>query len=260
MIIVTNTENLVGVTISGDYYDLNQLVDALHEITVSDMDEDLDKSSLSYLNISIRVLGVCYDIRHAAQGDREIFTEENMISESQMEAHEKIVPKQNVYYSCNVLYPEIVLVMMALNDLVKFRMSKLVKSRYDFDAPFDKAVIWDKTISVIRVFQSAFLDAISTVLTKSSLSRWQNLVNCRYTEVRGITNPFVDSWNIKYLKMNKELRAKKLVTITKRFTEYFNDPDDRGYRMAIGKFTEEHHCAESDIHFNGLDYPEQVDW
>lgn len=66
MIRVSNTEDLTGVTISGDFYDLEQLTDALHDITVSDM-EELDKRSEPYVNISMRVLGLCYDIRHASQ-------------------------------------------------------------------------------------------------------------------------------------------------------------------------------------------------
>jgi hypothetical protein len=260
MIRVTNTENLAGVTISGDFYDLDQLVTALHQITVGDMDEDLDKHSQSYINISLRVLSVCYEIRHAAQGGREIFTEDNAITEFHMEAHEKIVPKQNVYYSCNVLYPEIILVMMALNDLAKLRISKLVKSRYKFEAPFDKAVVWDQTISIIRVFQSAFLKAITDALTKASLARWQNIVNNRVMEVQGITHPFADSWNIRYLKMERETRAKKLVTITKRFAEYYHDPEDQGYRRAIDDAVTEQGCDESDMTFEGLNYPDEIEW
>lgn len=46
----------------------------------------------------------------------------------------------NLRYSCNLLYPEVILVTMALNDLIQFRMSRLAKSRYGFDAPLDKAV------------------------------------------------------------------------------------------------------------------------
>ena len=34
MIKITNTKNLTGVTVSGDYYDLEKLVDAFHEITI----------------------------------------------------------------------------------------------------------------------------------------------------------------------------------------------------------------------------------
>jgi hypothetical protein len=260
MIRVTNTENLTGVTISGDFYDLDQLVRALHEITVTDMDEELDKYSRLFINISIRVLSVCYEIRHAAQGGREILTKENAIDDWHMEANGIVVPKQNVYYSCNVLYPEMILVMMTLNDLVKLRMDKLAKSRYKFDAPFDKAVVWDRTIATIRMFQSAFQDAIADAMTKASFARWQNLVNNRVLDVRNITHPFVDSWNIRYLKMDKETRAKKLGTITKRFIEHHHDPDEQEYRRAIDRYITEHGCSEADVYFEGLDYPEEIEW
>lgn len=138
MLRVTNTKNLTGVTIRGDYNDLDQLVNALHEITVSDFGEDLNKHSQRYIHISFRVLGVCYDIRHALQGDRETFTEPNGLNDFKQPRDEngdlvQNLPEINVGYSCNVLYSEMILVMMALNDLVKHRMSRLAKSRYSFE-------------------------------------------------------------------------------------------------------------------------------
>ncbi|UNC92047.1 DUF6904 family protein [Candidatus Contubernalis alkaliaceticus] len=50
------------------YVDLEALVTALHEITI---DEYSEKNS-NYIDISTRVLGLCYDVRHAMQGDREV--------------------------------------------------------------------------------------------------------------------------------------------------------------------------------------------
>ncbi len=68
MITITNTPNLTGVTISGDFNDLYNLVEAFHEITINEYSEKHHR----YIEISTRVLGLCYDIRHAYQGDREI--------------------------------------------------------------------------------------------------------------------------------------------------------------------------------------------
>jgi len=259
MIRVSNTENLAGVTIAGDFYDLEQLTDALHDIAVNEMDE-LDKMSESYVNISLRVLGLCYDIRHASQGDRAIFTEENGIADFHLEAHEKIVPKRNVYFSCNILYPEMILNMIALNELIQLRISRLVKSKYQYDAAFDKRVAWDKTIAVIRLLQSAFQEAVSEVLTKPSFSRWQNLIHNKYIDIYRITGPFVDSWNIKYLEMTREERSKKILTVTKRLVEYRRDPENAAYRSAIDQAMYEHGCSEEDLRFDGLDYPEEIDW
>jgi hypothetical protein len=265
MLRVTNTKNLTGVTIRGDYNDLEQLVQALHEITVSDYNEDLNKRSQRYINISLRVLGVCYDIRHASQGDRETFAEPNRLQDWKQPVDENGDPlhtlaSNNVGYSCNVLYPEMILVTMALNDLVKHRMVCLAKSSYGFEAPLDKAVVWDRTIITVRMFQSAFLEAISQVLTGPALTRWLNIVHNRRTDVATITHPFVETWNLRYLDMNRDQRAKKLNTITKRFAEHLWDKEDRKYRRAIDQAMQEYQCAEGDLRTTGLDYPEEIEW
>ena len=265
MLRVTNTESLTGVTISGDFNDLYQLVDALHEITINDVGEELHKSSRRYVNISLRVLGLCYDVRHAAQGDRETFTEPNMLQDYKQPADEygnplNPLPHDNVGYSCNVLYPEMILVTMALNDLVKHRMSRLAKSRYGFEAPLDKKVVWDRTITTVRMFQSAFLEAISQVLTGASLTRWLNIVHDRGTDVAGITHPFVETWNLRYLDMDRDQRAKKLGTITKRFAEHLWDEEDRRFRREIDRAVQEYQCAEGDLRTTGLEYPEVIEW
>jgi|GEM_PF-222735 len=260
MIRVTNTPNLTGITVSGDFDDLDTLVDAIYDVTVSDYDEDLTKKDLRYLTISIRVLGFAYDVRHAAQGDREIYTEPNGLQEWHDEGLGATLPRANVRFACNILYPEAILVMMALNDLVKHRMHRLARSRYDFEAPLHKNVINDRTIAVIRLFQSAFADAIGDVLSKQSLTRWRNIVHDRITDVIGITHPFVDTWNLRYLDMNREARAKKLVTITKRFSEYRYDAENMGYRRAIDRAVEEKGWDENNLRFDGLEYPEEIEW
>lgn len=53
MIRITNTPSLTGVTISGDFYDLFNLVEAFHEITIDEFTE----KHRSYIEISTRVPG-----------------------------------------------------------------------------------------------------------------------------------------------------------------------------------------------------------
>lgn len=260
MIRVTNTPNLTGITISGDFDDLDGLVDALYAITITDFEPDLTKKDLRLLNISLRVLGLAYDVRHAAQGDREVYTEPNAIQQHHLARLGSDFPTTNARFACNILYPESILMNMAMNELVMHRMLKLAKSRYEYDAPTDQAVTADRAIAVIRLFQSCCSDAIGEVLSKPSLTRWRNIVYDRLTDVAQIAHPFVDSWNLRYLKMDRETRAKKLGTITKRLAEYRYDSENMEYRRAIDEFVEEHGCAESDVRFDGLDYPEQIEW
>lgn len=83
MITIENTENLVRVCISGDYNDLDKLVDASYTITIDEYSE----KNKSHVEISTRVLGLCYDVRHALQGDREVELVDNGMGEDKMKYH-----------------------------------------------------------------------------------------------------------------------------------------------------------------------------
>ena len=78
MLKVSATTNLAGVTISGDHSDLETLYDSLHEV-VGDEGEYRGHAAAR-----IRVLGVCYDIRHALMGDREILFVDNGMDTEKM--------------------------------------------------------------------------------------------------------------------------------------------------------------------------------
>ena len=64
MIRIQNTPNLLGVTTMGDINDLDELYEALHTI----VGEELEYPD--YEMVRLRVLGVCYDIRHAMDDGR----------------------------------------------------------------------------------------------------------------------------------------------------------------------------------------------
>ena len=65
MISIRNTENFTGVTIRGDFDDFYSLVEAFFEITIDEFSEKYQK----YISASTRLLGICYDIRHAYMGE-----------------------------------------------------------------------------------------------------------------------------------------------------------------------------------------------
>ena len=80
MISIKNTANMTGDTISGDYDDLYNLVDAFHHITISEYDDKHQQ----YVETSTRVLGLCCDIRHAYQGGREVELVDNHMTEEKL--------------------------------------------------------------------------------------------------------------------------------------------------------------------------------
>jgi hypothetical protein len=254
MITIKNTENLVGVSISGDFNDLDKLVEAFYAITI----DEISEKNKSHIGISTRVLGLCYDVRHALQGDREVELVENGMNEDKMRFHAIIAPKNNVYYKCNYLYPEMLFVMLALNELVKLRIRELVKSKYGYNDALDKNVIWDDKIATIRSFQAEFIKCVKEVLTEASFTRWLKLMNGDYINIEEITGQYVDLQNIKYINMNKEKRLKNLSIIAKRIIEFRTDAEHRGIKEAVDEAAKEHNCPEGDIRLIGLEYPEEI--
>ena len=97
MLSVKTTEKLTGVTVSGTYGDLNALYNSISNVIGE------EGSYPGYEACRIRVLGLCYDIRHAYQGDR---------NRGKIELGEEI-------FSFEYLWPEMVFIFAVLDDFVR---------------------------------------------------------------------------------------------------------------------------------------------
>lgn len=256
MITIKNTENLTGVTISGDFNDLNNLVDAFYAITINEYSEKHRR----YIEMSTRVLGLCYDIRHAYQGDREVELVDNNMTEDKMKWHSIIAPKSNVYYCCNYLYPEMFFIMLALNELVQLRIGDLTKTRYIYREALDKNVIWDDIIATIRAFQAEFVKCVRGTLTEATFARWLKVMNGAYLDIVNICGQYVDVLNIKYIKMTKEKRLNNLSSIARRIAQYRDDNEHDEIKEVVAEAAKEYECAQGDIRLKGIEYPEDIVW
>jgi len=91
MIYVTNTPNNAGVAIYGDCLDFDALYKALHTVVGN------EEEHIQYEAACIRVLGVCYDLRHALMGDREVEFINNGMNKDKMRNMGIIAHDKNVY-------------------------------------------------------------------------------------------------------------------------------------------------------------------
>lgn len=255
MIKINSTDNLAGISISGDYDDMERLVDAFYAITV----DQFDRKKARYVEMSTRVLGLCYDIRHAMQGDREIDLVANGMNEEKMKWHSTIAPRNNVYYKCNYLYPEMFFVTLALNELIKLRMNELAKTKYLVE-PLHKQVIWDETIAILRLFQAEFMACVREVLSEAAFRRWIALMNNSALAIENIAGQYIDLQNIKYLEMSKEKRCKNLSIMAKRIADFAHDRDHTEIKAIVVEAAKLHDCAQDSISLVGLEYPDEIEW
>ena len=97
MIKVNPTTNLIGISIRGDYADFNDLIDSIYRLT--SFDDDLHDFHYGVKN---RLLGLCYDVRHAYMGDRDVVLEDNVKIGNFVEV-KKTVIKSNTN-ACHLSY------------------------------------------------------------------------------------------------------------------------------------------------------------
>ena len=95
MLKITSTEHLTGIRISGDWEDLNELYNAIYNLLSYDGVYDYFEDAREL------VLSLCYDLRHAYQGDRETFASAD----------------DAPYYAVCVLWPEVIFYTLLLNNI-----------------------------------------------------------------------------------------------------------------------------------------------
>lgn len=253
MLTVDLTPNLTGVTISGDIEDLQQLVDAFHFIVADEQDKDY----AYYASMCIRVLGVCYDVRHASMGDREATLVENGMNRDLMKFHKLVTAEHNVYYRCRVLLPEMMFVMLALNQLAVRRAIIVSKQKMGSISLRHPLALWDEEISVIRMFQAQFAKALRMALSEQSYVRWLKLMNDDIVSVSSMARQFLDVLNLDWLEWSREKRAKQLVKLADRLTRYHADPDYKEILQVVMEGAREFGVHPSDMELEGFHYPDE---
>lgn len=256
MIKISNTENLTGVCISGDYYDLGKLVQAFHTLAINEYTEQYPP----YHDLAMRVLGLCYDLRKALEGRREAELKSNGMTEEKMKNFALITPKHNVYYKCYCLYPEMLFNMLALNRLVELRIRQLARQKQARQSAFDSKVIWDETIALIRLFQAQFQKAVSELLTENAFRRWLKIMNDDYIYIEQMALQYVDVLNIAYLKMDREKRLQNLLPLARRIAHFQYDEEHQEIKEVVSRAAREYNCSEAEIRLVGSEYPPEIIW
>lgn len=250
MIYLKNSLNNAGVSIYGDLLDFDALYEALH-IIVGDEDENIN-----YEGARFRVLSVCYDLRHAMMGDREIEFVDNGFNVDKMKAMAVIAPNKNLYLKIDVLWPELLFVTMALNDFVRLHAQKQAKDKYQF--MLDKRNIWDSPIAQVRSFQAAIAKCIKEVVSPASFSRMINLLNHDYMWTDGYVTQYLDILNVRFINMDKEKRLKSIPLMAKRLTEREREYSE--IESTVLRGAAEFGCRAEDIELQGMEYPDEIDW
>lgn len=217
------TEHLLGIIVQGDYNDFSELVESIYRIT--GLEESYNDS---FFGVKNRLLGLCYDIRHAYQGDRNVVLVDNNMNRDKMSWHKIKTSEKNVYYSVEIFFPEAIFIAASVPFMYlvskKYYGSHAKKNEFNIPPlPFSD-YMRDK--AVLDVLCSGFWQALGQVIDENELEKIIRLYNKSSECYTNYVTPFIDQCNIELLRTNTEKRRAKLRSIAKKIITkpqaYFN--------------------------------------
>lgn len=238
MLTVTNTPNHTGVKISGDYFDLDRLNQAIYQV-IGDENKYYD-----YEGARNRLLGISYEIRHAAQGERNIERVFNGLLDHVKKNQGYIAPDKNIYYSVETLWPEVLFSILALKDFIRL---------YKEEA---KNPEWDIHIPVLMNFQALVLDCLHGQVKEEE---FQIILQTFSTtsSIEEYAIQYIDFLNLNYIGLAKPQREKALPAVAVKIASM--DQDYLSFRQQVLAAAAPSKQAIHEIPLQA-DYPKTIIW
>ena len=258
MISAKPTENLAGITIEGDHDDFYEIMESIYRMT--GLEESYDDY---YWSVKNRLLGVCYDIRHAFMGDRDIKLVDNGVHDEMMKWHSMILPRQEVHFSVNIMFPEAVFVALSAPELYVWSSQyygQRTKKQEEMAAfPAQKYSDYVRDKAIIDTLSAVVLGALAEVIGDDELEKLFKLRGHQYGDIFfNYATQYVDKCNIEYLKTAPEKRKDKLRNIAKRFVQ---QPDAyKNMKRDLEYSAKQYGCSFHELHDPKLEYPEEIEW
>jgi hypothetical protein len=215
MLTIQPTENLTGLTVSGDYWDIDDVIQAIHEIVGE------EKHYFHYEGARKRVLKVCAKMRQATKGEHDIQYIANGINKAAIKKMQTIIPERSVYYAVNIILPELIFTALALNDFIE-----LYKETVDDSE-------WSLVTTSVRKFQALISDAIMPFMTEEHYLLFLTTLHTKSPLFHQYATQYVDILNIEYLALSKEERADHVTSFALRLLA-----EDEAYKVLINQLLE----------------------
>ncbi|MGN1343188.1 MAG: DUF6904 family protein [Traorella sp.] len=216
------TENYTGITISGDYQDLNYLYDCIYyflDFEAMDEKEEMVKN---------HIYGFLYDVRHAYQGDREVIQEDDTI-----------------YYSFSYVFTELVTDMVYLKNIICRRYMKKI----------DEFTV---ELNFIKYFYSLVIQSCNEFVGKGKINKFKKMLHDYPGDENIICPQWFDSVSVRYINSTKSERVKNFTSFMDQLINY--SEYDAYYKMYQNVMTFLNENGEYFSNIVCCDYPDSIEW
>jgi hypothetical protein len=239
MLKAINTTNMAGIRTIGDFNDFEQLYEAIHQI-LPEEGEDMEVE-----DSRLRVLGFCYDLRHALMGDRDYEYVDNGLNDDIIQQLGIVGPKKNLYLAFPTFYPEMIFVTFALNYFI---------SEYEAKR---KKTTWDSCPGIARNFQNAVLACLKETLTPQKFINSIRLLNSNPSILKNYRTQYLDFLNLRFLEWDPTKREQNISILIKRIIE--KGSEYQQIERKIMQAAHKYQCPPSEIIIK-KEYPEHIEW
>lgn len=267
MITVMNTNQNCGVTITGDYLDLNQLYDAISALILDDY------SYPGYEHVRIYILSFLYDLRHAYQGEREAAV---VYDYNQDELKFLNVPQSthHIYYSFHFPWANMIFVASALEDYKKkarnltlYRRAIQLHSFLGDDKEYYQKLKEKReyNIAVVTMFQEMIWACLKEIISVSKVNKCQKIIaESPHNRCQGYFVQFVEDVDVQlYHKVDgaerRKIISKNLMDLIK-IPNIFEDKSNYAHLYHQAYFD----AKKNNINIENIqydyDYPENIIW
>ncbi|MGM9950211.1 MAG: DUF6904 family protein [Lysinibacillus sp.] len=192
MLTIQPTEMLAGFRISGDYWDIDSLLAAIYEVTGD------ENRYFDFQGARNRILHVCLELRKATKGERNVEFVTNGVHKGLEKEKEVLAPKKNVYFSVEILMPELIFTAIALNDFIRLHQEMIDPS------------MWNIHVATIRKFQATVAAALEELLPEEHYNTFLQMLHAKHPCYFRYATQYVDVLNIEYLHLSLEERKSTL--------------------------------------------------
>ncbi len=265
MLKVENTTSNLGVTISGDFEDLYELYEAIERII------GLEGEYNHYDMVQHRLFGICYDLRHCYQGDREVRLVPNEYSADLAKYHHRIHGDTNLHYSVNILWTEMVFFILTMEDyyILRKNPAKYKLGSNAVELRNGARTIWQKTlnkdIAHVRFFSELIWEALGEFIGEGSQKRLYKEALLQKDSTRPqLKYPdylihYIDVLNMDYIYSTHDKRGKMLAKIMRQIIRQ-NDPAYLDLYKMVMNHAKEEGVSPLLLQLKDVEYPETMEW
>lgn len=264
MLTVEMTPRLLGFKVSGTHKDLDELYDAIWDLTVPDIHFDDDPrpaGTADEIIMSTRVLALCYDLRKAYEGARNIELTGSGMHECLKEAWPEVYQEHNVTFSVEVLYPEAMYEALALVYLSDRRERYLS----DNASPHERdkvreTFLLDKSNLIVRNYLARLLAAVEKRATPARYEKIIRDVCAPRHNVPELYQQWVDVQNVEYALATPKRRAQRLGTVVHNLAAFDKDRTYRELREDVDAYAREHGISRDSVQVAKDDEELDYEW